>query len=48
MEAVPWDFLPPTLNLQTNNRRSRIADARQVYKEMPSSTLADEILTLRR
>ena len=46
MEAViPWDFLPPTLNLQANNRRSRIADARQVYQEMPSSTLADEILT---
>jgi anaerobic selenocysteine-containing dehydrogenase len=46
MEAViPWDFLPPTLNLQANNRRSRVADARQVYQEMPSSTLADEILT---
>ena len=46
MEAViPWDFLPPTLNLKTNTRRSRVADAGQVYQEMPSSTLADEILT---
>ena len=43
--VIPWDFLPPTLNLKANTRRSRVADAGQVYQEMPSSTLADEILT---
>lgn len=46
MEAVvPWDFLPPLLNPAANTERSRVADAGQVYLEMPSSTLADEILT---
>ncbi len=46
MEAVvPWDFLPDLINPKTNTRRSRVADAGQVYQEMPSSTLADEILT---
>ncbi len=46
MEAVvPWDFLPPTLNPTMNTRRSRVADAGQVYLEMPATTLPDEILT---
>lgn len=43
--VVPWDFLPPLINRQVNTRRSRVADAGQVYQEMPSSTLADEITT---
>lgn len=43
--VVPWDFLPDLINPKANTRRSRVADAGQVYQEMPSSTLADEILT---
>lgn len=46
MEAVvPWDFLPELINPKANTLRSRVADAGQVYQEMPSSTMADEILT---
>ena len=43
--VVPRDFLPPTLNPAANTRRSRIHGAHQLYQEMPTSTLADEILT---
>ena len=43
--VVPQAFLPDTLNPDTNTQRSRLHGARQVYREMPTSTLADEILT---
>ena len=43
--VVPRDFLPKTLNPDANTRRSRIHGAHQVFREMPTGTLADEILT---
>ena len=43
--VVPRDFLPDKLNPEKNTHRSRLHGARQVYQEMPTSTLADEILT---
>ncbi len=43
--VVPRDFLPDKLNPDANTQRSRLHNARQVYQEMPTSTLADEILT---
>ncbi|MCB1616680.1 MAG: molybdopterin-dependent oxidoreductase [Pseudomonadales bacterium] len=46
MEAVvPFDFLPASLNLDMNNKRSRVRNGRQVFNEMPTATLAEEILT---
>jgi anaerobic selenocysteine-containing dehydrogenase len=46
MEAVvPWDFLPDILNPKSNSLRSRVSGAHQVFKEMPTATLAEEILT---
>jgi anaerobic selenocysteine-containing dehydrogenase len=46
MEAVvPTDFLPDELNPGKNTRRSRLSGAHQLFKEMPTATLADEILT---
>ncbi|GAB2780961.1 molybdopterin oxidoreductase family protein [Nocardioides salsibiostraticola] len=43
--VVPRDFLPDTLNPDANTHRSRLHGARQAFQEMPTSTLADEILT---
>ncbi|WP_323793656.1 molybdopterin-containing oxidoreductase family protein [Nocardioides sp.] len=43
--VVPRDFLPDKLSPDKNTHRSRLHGARQVYQEMPTSTLADEILT---
>lgn len=46
MEAVvPWDFMPDQLNPAKNTRRSRIHGAHELFNEMPTGTLADEILT---
>lgn len=46
MEAVvPSAFLPPTLNPASNTHRSRLHGAHQIFLEMPTATLADEILT---
>lgn len=42
--VVPFDFMPAVLNPAANTLRSRVADAHQVYLQMPGSTLADEIL----
>ncbi|MBT4521237.1 MAG: molybdopterin-dependent oxidoreductase [Halieaceae bacterium] len=43
--VVPWDFLPDTLNPMKNTQRSRLSGANQLFLEMPTATLADEILT---
>lgn len=46
MEAVvPWDFLPDILNPKSNTKRSRVRGAHQLFREMPTATLAEEILT---
>ncbi len=46
MEAVlPTEFLPEPLNPAGNTRRSRVSNAQQVFEEMPTGTLAEEILT---
>lgn len=46
MEAVlPTEFLPEPLNPAGNTRRTRVSDAQQVFGEMPTGTLAEEILT---
>jgi len=46
MEAVvPWDFLPEKLNPAANTKRSRVRGAHQLFGEMPTATLAEEILT---
>lgn len=42
--VVPRDFLPDTLAAEKNLHRSRLHGAHQVFNEMPTSTLADEIL----
>ena len=43
--VVPRDFMPEKLNPDANTHRSRLHGARQVFQEMPTGTLADEILT---
>lgn len=43
--VVPRDFMPDKLNPQANTKRSRLSGASQLFHEMPTSTLADEILT---
>jgi anaerobic selenocysteine-containing dehydrogenase len=43
--VVPRDFMPEKLNPDANPHRSRLHGARQAFHEMPTSTLADEILT---
>ncbi|GAB5453594.1 MAG: molybdopterin-dependent oxidoreductase [Halioglobus sp.] len=46
MEAVlPTEFLPEPLNPAGNTRRSRVSNAQQMFGEMPTGTLAEEILT---
>jgi anaerobic selenocysteine-containing dehydrogenase len=44
-QAVPTEFLPPDLSPTANTEISRIRGLRQVYQEMPTAALADEILT---
>lgn len=44
-QALPAEFLPPDLNSAANSEVSRIRGIRQVYQEMPTAALADEILT---
>ena len=43
--VVPWDFLPEKLNPAANTKRSRVRGAHQLFGEMPTATLAEEILT---
>jgi len=43
--AIPTDFLPGALNPANNTKRSRLSGAHQLFGEMPTATLADEILT---
>jgi anaerobic selenocysteine-containing dehydrogenase len=43
-QALPKEFLPPDLSPTANTEVSRIR-GRQVYQEMPTAALADEILT---
>jgi anaerobic selenocysteine-containing dehydrogenase len=43
--VVPWDFLPDSLNPAKNIKRSRVNGAHQIFNEMPTATLAEEILT---
>lgn len=43
--VVPRDFMPDNINPSANTLRSRLHGAHQLYQEMPTSTLADEILT---
>ena len=43
--VVPRAFIPPKLNPECNTERSRLSGASQLFHEMPTSTLADEILT---
>ncbi|MGJ8686096.1 MAG: molybdopterin-containing oxidoreductase family protein [Spongiibacteraceae bacterium] len=46
MEAVlPSEFLPEPLNPAGNTRRSRVSGRQQMFGEMPTATLAEEILT---
>ncbi|MBW2232185.1 MAG: molybdopterin-dependent oxidoreductase [Deltaproteobacteria bacterium] len=44
-QALPPEFLPPDLSPSANAEISRIRGLRQVYQEMPTAALADEILT---
>ena len=43
--VVPRAFMPDNINPAANTLRSRLHGAHQLYQEMPTSTLADEILT---
>ncbi len=43
--VVPRAFYPEKLNPDMNTQRARLSGAHQVFKEMPTATLADEILT---
>jgi anaerobic selenocysteine-containing dehydrogenase len=46
MEAVvPREFMPHKLNPDANTKRSRVRGAHQLFGEMPTATLAEEILT---
>jgi anaerobic selenocysteine-containing dehydrogenase len=44
-QALPPEFLPADLSPIANSEISRIRGLRQVYQEMPTAALADEILT---
>ncbi len=44
-QAIPRELLPPELNDAANAERSRIRGLRQIFNEMPTSALPDEILT---
>ena len=43
--VLPWEFVPHKLSLDANTRRSRVRGAHQLFGEMPTATLAEEILT---
>jgi len=43
--VVPRSLMPDNINPDANAQRSRLSGASQVYQEMPTGTLADEILT---
>lgn len=43
--VVPRAFMPEKINPDANTKRSRLKGAHQVFGEMPTATLADEILT---
>ncbi|MFN8544128.1 MAG: molybdopterin-dependent oxidoreductase [Candidatus Binatia bacterium] len=43
-QAFAPEMMPPEINLALNTERSRIRGLRQVYGEMPTAALADEIL----
>jgi anaerobic selenocysteine-containing dehydrogenase len=44
-QAVAAEFLPDDMSPTANSEVSRIRGLRQVYQEMPTASLADEILT---
>ena len=44
-QAVPPELLPPDMSPSANSEKSRVRGLRQVYQEMPTAALADEILT---
>jgi anaerobic selenocysteine-containing dehydrogenase len=44
-QALPAEFLPADISPIANSEVSRIRGIRQVYQEMPTAALADEILT---
>jgi anaerobic selenocysteine-containing dehydrogenase len=44
-QAFPPELLPPEINLDQNTERCRVRGLHQVYGEMPTPALADEILT---
>ncbi|MDP6979358.1 MAG: molybdopterin-dependent oxidoreductase [Myxococcota bacterium] len=44
-QVIPKELLPPELNDAANAERSRIRGVRQVFNEMPTAVLPDEILT---
>ncbi len=44
-QVIPRELLPPELNDAANPERSRIRGVRQVFNEMPTGVLAEEILT---
>ncbi len=43
--VLPTELLPEPLNPAGNTRRSRVSNAQQMFGEMPTGTLAEEILT---
>ncbi|KUI29316.1 molybdopterin-dependent oxidoreductase [Mycobacterium sp. GA-2829] len=43
--VVPRGFMPDHINPDANTKRARPSGASQLFQEMPTSTLADEILT---
>ncbi len=44
-QAMPGEFLPPDLSPTANGEKSRIRGLRQIFQEMPTAALAEEILT---
>jgi anaerobic selenocysteine-containing dehydrogenase len=44
-QALPSDFLPPDLSPSANYEKSRVRGLRQIFQEMPTAALAEEILT---
>ena len=44
-QAIPPEFLPPDLSPTANDEKSRIRGLRQLFQEMPTAALAEEILT---
>lgn len=43
-QATPPEFLPPDLSPTANDEKSRIRGLRQIFDEMPTAALAEEIL----